>query len=105
MNKTISKLLVLAVGLNLSFISMEAISNKPAVAQRICQSYRVTRQAGLYVYINGGSEIIATLPYNNIVTVTGMSADGSWASIEYLRVDGQIGEGWVAASYLTCYQE
>jgi Bacterial SH3 domain len=105
MNKLISKLLVLAVGVALNVVAIEATSNHAAMAQRLCQSYRVTRDGGLYVYINAGSEIITTLPYGNIVTVTGMSSDGSWASIEYLRVDGQIGEGWVAADYLACYQQ
>jgi hypothetical protein len=105
MRKLSKNIIALAVGISLSFVAIEAISNHSALAQRLCSSYKVTRQGGLYVYINGGTEIITTLPYNNIVTVTGMSADGTWAKIEYLRVDGQIGEGWVAADYLSCYQE
>jgi hypothetical protein len=105
MRKLSKKIVALAVGISLSFVAIEAVSNHSATAQRLCSSYKVTRQGGLYVYINGGTEIITTLPYNNIVTVTGMSADGTWAEIEYLRVDGQIGAGWVAANYLSCYQQ
>ncbi|CAN1211428.1 SH3 domain-containing protein [Tumidithrix helvetica PCC 7403] len=105
MKRIISKLLVLAIGVSLSVVAVEATSIESAMAQRLCQSYRVTRDGGLYVYINAGSEIITTLPYGNIVRVTGMSSDGEWARIEYLRVDGQTGEGWVASSYLSCYQE
>ncbi|WP_425216304.1 SH3 domain-containing protein [Tumidithrix helvetica] len=80
-------------------------STDSAIAQRLCQSYKVTRSRGLYVYVNAGSRIITTLPYGNIVRVTGMSSNGEWARIEYLRVDGRTGRGWVASSYLSCYQE
>ena len=105
MNSILGKLLVLLLGVNLGIITIEATFPPAAIAQRLCQSYRVTRNGGLYVYINAGRRIITTLPYGQIVSVTGMSAEGEWARIEYLRVDGKIGSGWVVADYLACYQE
>jgi hypothetical protein len=105
MNSIPLKFLILALAVNLGVMTIEAASPRVAISQQICQSYRVTRRAGLYVYINAGRRIITTLPYGNIVSVTGMSAGGDWARIEYLRVDGQIGSGWVVASHLACYQQ
>ncbi|MEE3718334.1 SH3 domain-containing protein [Tumidithrix elongata RA019] len=105
MKRIISQLLVLAIGLSLNVVAIETTSIDPVMARMLCQSYKVTRSLGLYVYVNAGSRIITTLPYGNIVRVTGMSSNGEWARIEYLRVDGRTGRGWVAASYLSCYQE
>ncbi len=105
MNSILSKFLILALGVNLGVMTIEATSPRVAIAQQVCQSYQVTRDGGLYVYINAGRRIITTLPYGQIVRVTGLSSGGDWASIEYLRVDGQIGEGWVAAEHLACYQQ
>ncbi|MCY7337868.1 MAG: SH3 domain-containing protein [Chamaesiphon sp.] len=105
MNNILGKLLVLVLGVNLGVMTIEATSPRAAIAQQLCQSYKVTRNGGLYVYINAGSRIITTLPYGQLVSVTGISAEGDWARIEYLRMDGQIGEGWVAADHLACYQE
>ena len=105
MKKVVSKLAMLSLGLTISLMAIETTQIKPAKAQRLCTSYRVVRPNGLYVYINGGSQIITTLPYNNIVNVNGISADGSWAKIQYLRVDGQMGYGWVAKEFLECYQQ
>jgi hypothetical protein len=105
MNSLIGKFIVLTLGFSLSTIAIEATSDRVVMAQQLCQSYRVTRNDGLYVYINAGRQIITTLPYGQILIITGMSADGDWAKIEYLRMDEQIGEGWVSSDYLTCYQE
>lgn len=105
MKKLISKLAILSLGFTVSLMAVVTTQIKPVQAQRLCYSYRVTRPNGLYVYINGGSQIITTLPYNNIVNVNGISADGSWAKIQYLRVDGQMGQGWVAREFLECYQQ
>ncbi len=105
MNSILSKFLVLALGVSFGTMTLEATSPRVAMAQQLCQSYRVTRDGGLYVYINAGRRIITTLPYGNIVRVTGMSSGGDWARIEYLRVDDRIGSGWVAAEHLACYQE
>jgi MFS-type transporter involved in bile tolerance (Atg22 family) len=105
MNRLISKFLIVALGTSLSIGAIESTANRPVMAQQLCQSYRVTREFGLYVYINAGREILTTLPPGNIVRVTGMSADGEWARIEYLRRDNKIGRGWVASNFLSCYQE
>lgn len=105
MNTILSKFLVLVLGVNLGTIAIEAASPRIAIAQQLCQSYKVTRDGGLYVYVNAGRSIITTLPYGQLVSVTGVSAEGDWARIEYLRVDGQIGSGWVGADHLACYQE
>jgi Bacterial SH3 domain len=105
MNRIISKFLIVVLGASLSVAAIESTANRPVMAQQLCQSYRVTREFGLYVYINAGREILTVLPYGNVVRVTGMSADGEWARIEYLRRDNQIGRGWVAANFLSCYQE
>ncbi|MBD2435076.1 MULTISPECIES: SH3 domain-containing protein [Fischerella] len=104
MNKFVKKLALLAVGVSLSFTSIEATTPHLAQAQKVCQSYRVTRPGGLYVYIQSGKRIITTLPYGNLVAVTGLSPKGYWARIRYLRADGLIGQGWVAARYLRCFQ-
>jgi hypothetical protein len=103
MNSILSKFLVLALGVNVGMMAIEATSPHPAIAQQFCQSYRITRADGLYVYINEGRQIITTLPYGYLVRVTGMSADNVWARMEYLRVDGQTGGGWVKARFLACY--
>ena len=104
--KTLSKkIMLLATGLMLNFGSVGLIAPHPASAQSICQSYRVTRPAGLYVYVDGGDRIITTLPYDTIVRVVGLSRGGDWAEIRYLRVDGLTGAGWVAAAHLRCFQE
>jgi hypothetical protein len=105
MNRIISNFLILVLGVSSSAIAIEATFDRVAMAQQLCRSYRVTRQAGLYVYINAGRQIITTLPYGHLVEVTGMSSGGRWARIKYLRVDGQIGSGWVGGNYLSCYQE
>jgi hypothetical protein len=104
MNKLINKLALLTVGVSLSFTSIEATTLHLAQAQKVCRSYRVTRPAGLYVYLQGGKRIITTLPYGYLVGVTGLSSEGYWARIRYLRADGLIGQGWVAARYLRCFQ-
>jgi Bacterial SH3 domain len=99
------KILALSVGVCLNVAAFEISSCRFVSAQQLCSSYRVARAYGLYVYIQGGSKIITTLPYNNIVSVVGLSSDGHWAKIQYLRIDGNTGEGWVTASFLDCYQE
>lgn len=105
MSKFILQLGLLVIGVSSSFAAIEAIQTPSVQAQAVCQSYRVTRPDGLYVYIQGGKRIITTLPYNYIVTVIGLSKDAEWAKIEYPRRDGQIGSGWVAAEYLSCFQQ
>ena len=105
MNKLVLQLGLLAVGVSSSFAAIETIQTPPVQAQAICQTYRVTRPNGLYVYIQGGKRITTTLPYNYIVTVTGLSEEGYWARIEYPRRDGLVGSGWVAARHLSCFQQ
>jgi hypothetical protein len=63
MNSLIGKFIVLTLGFSLSTIAIEATSDRVVMAQQLCQSYRVTRNGGLYVYINAGRQIITTLPY------------------------------------------
>lgn len=101
MSTSVNKLALFAVGTGLSFTAIQI----PLVqAQTVCQSYRVTRPDGLYVYIQGGKRIITTLPHNYLVKVTGLSAGRTWARIQYLRRDGLLGQGWVSAKYLSCFQ-
>ncbi|MBE9011734.1 SH3 domain-containing protein [Pseudanabaenaceae cyanobacterium LEGE 13415] len=99
------KATILMFGLLLNVVGVGALTPHSASAQRACQTYRVARPHGLYVYVNAGSRIVTTLPYNQIVRVDGLSNDGSWAKIRYRRVDGQVGAGWVATNYLGCYQK
>ncbi|RUT08808.1 hypothetical protein DSM106972_008610 [Dulcicalothrix desertica PCC 7102] len=105
MSKFILQLGLFVIGVSSSFAAIETIQTPSVQAQKVCQSYRVTRPNGLYVYIQGGKRIVTTLPYNYIVTVTGLSKDAYWAKIEYPRRDGQIGSGWVAARHLKCFQQ
>lgn len=105
MNKFILQLGLLVIGVSSSFTAIEAIQTPLVKAQAVCQSYRVTRPDGLYVYIQGGKRIITTLPYNYIVTVIGLSEDAEWTEIEYPRRDGLRGSGWVATEYLSCFQQ
>ncbi|GAP97454.1 SH3 domain-containing protein [Leptolyngbya sp. NIES-2104] len=98
------KATILMLGVFLNVAGIGALMPHSASAQRVCQTYRVTRNFGLYVYVNGGKRIIATLPYNQIVGVIGLSDGGDWAKIRYLRVDGRYGEGWVSSQFLTCFQ-
>lgn len=118
-----NKLALLAVGIIFSFFTIEATSTRLAQAQKICQSYRITRPEGLNVYvvyvrshrrvtrpgvvdvhIQGRNQIITTLPYNYIVTVTQISRNRKWAKIQYLKTDGLRGEGWVSPKSLACFQ-
>ncbi len=99
------KTTALMIGVLLNVGGIGLIASHPVSAQTICQTYRVTRYYGLYVYVDAGNRIITTLPHNAIVRVTGLSDDGVWADIRYLRVDGLYGRGWVAAEYLRCFQD
>lgn len=94
----------LMIGLILNVGGLALLAPHPASAQQICHTYRVTREYGLYVYVDGGKRIITTLPYNEIVEVTALSNDGDWADIQYLRADDTYGEGWVASDFLSCFQ-
>ena len=123
--KSVNKLVVFTTGFIASFIAAQATltplaiaaqktsetskasdlssvvnnnSEERLLAQRLCRSYRVTRSAGLYVY--HGNRVVATIPYNTIVSVSSISADGSWAQVSYGG-----GYGWVARTYLGCYQQ
>lgn len=98
------KATVLMFSVLLNVAGSGALMPHSASAQRVCQTYRVTREFGLYVYVDGGKRIIATLPYNQIVEVIGLSDKGDWAKIRYLRVDNRYGEGWVSSQFLTCFQ-
>ncbi len=104
MKKLITKLMLLSLGIVGSAAALEVVKPQPAQAQRLCRSYIVTRPNGLYVYRNGGTQILTTLPYNNIVYVDQVSSNG-WARIKYLAVDGRYWSGWVARNYLACYQQ
>lgn len=104
MSKSAVQLALLAIGVSSSITATLAVQIPSVKAQEICQSYRVTRTDGLYVYVHGGKRIIATLPYNYLVRVVGISDDGYWARVEYLRRDGLTGRGWVGATYLSCFQ-
>lgn len=118
-----NKLALLAVGIIFSFVTIEATPTRLAQAQKICQSYRITRPEGLNVYvvyvrshrrvtrpgvvdvhIQGRNQIITTLPYNYIVTVTQLSRNRKWAKIQYLKSDGLRGQGWVSPTSLACFQ-
>lgn len=79
-------------------VAVELNKAQTLLAQRICTAYRVIRRNGLYVY--HGNRVIATIPYNQIVSVTQISRDGKWAKVYY-----QGGYGWVASNYLSCYQQ
>jgi len=87
-----------AAELSNSPVSLQSNSAEKLLAQRICNTYRVTSRNGLYVY--NGNQIIDTIPHNKIVTVTQVSSDGEWVKIYY-----QGGSGWVARIYLSCYQQ
>lgn len=98
------KATILMLGVFLNVAGIGALMPQSASAQRVCQTYRVTREFGLYVYVDSGRRIVTTLPYNQIVQVVGLSDDGDWAKVRYLRVDNRYGEGWVASQFLTCFQ-
>ncbi len=104
MKKLITKLMLLSLGIVGSAAALEVVKPQPAQAQRLCRSYVVTRPNGLYVYRNAGTQILTTLPYNNIVYVDQVRSNG-WARIKYLAVDGRYWSGWVARNYLACYQQ
>ncbi|BAU11279.1 hypothetical protein LEP3755_17720 [Leptolyngbya sp. NIES-3755] len=98
------KATVLLAGLLLNVAGIGAITPHSISAQQVCQTYRVTRDFGLYVYSDNGRRIITTLPYNQIVQVLGLSDNGNWARIRYSRVDNRFGEGWVSSQFLSCFQ-
>jgi hypothetical protein len=103
--KMLNKMLGLAIGVSLSIVVLEISSNHLAIARPLCQVYRVVLPEGRILNIYDGDQIIYSLPYNSLVSVTRISSNGEWAKIYYVKEDGKVDSGWVGQRYLDCYQE
>jgi hypothetical protein len=105
MNGIISKFLLFALGVSASVATIEASSDRTAMAQGICASYKLTSNVGVSVYKDGSWKIPDHLPVGRKVNATGSSSDGKWIRVEYERSDGSLESyGWVKSRYLACHE-
>jgi hypothetical protein len=103
--KTLNKILGISAGAFISIIMLETNSNHLAMAKPLCQLYRVVLPENRILYVYDGNQIIYSLPYNSLVSVTRLSSNGEWAEIYYETENGKVDSGWVGQHYLYCYQE